>query len=53
MRTGLRPKPETEKSSGVGMKPLSERDENTPVSGLSLKPRNLVGMKPLSERDEN
>jgi len=37
----------------VGMKPLSERDEN-----LSLKPRNLldlttVGMKPLSERDEN
>jgi len=37
----------------VGMKPLSERDEN-PVSlvhfTVTLEP---VGMKPLSERDEN
>ena len=37
----------------VGMKLLSERDENvisiTADSGLSLN----VGMKPLSERDEN
>ena len=37
----------------VGMKPLSERDENLPV-GLSGKHQeSLVGMKPLSERDEN
>ena len=37
----------------VGMKPLSERDEN----GLRSPSRTLrftsVGMKPLSERDEN
>mgnify|MGYP001426987999 CR=1 FL=1 len=37
----------------VGMKPLSERDEN--ASRLHRKPllSSLVGMKPLSERDEN
>jgi len=37
----------------VGMKPLSERDENeklNPGDGLQLF---CVGMKPLSERDEN
>jgi len=38
----------------VGMKPLSERDEN---GGVLLPPRKQflrrVGMKPLSERDEN
>jgi len=37
----------------VGMKPLSERDENS-ISSVSFKShRNSVGMKPLSERDEN
>ena len=37
----------------VGMKPLSERDENFPrdFSGNSVNVP--VGMKPLSERDEN
>jgi len=37
----------------VGMKPLSERDENAPTGTLLFPVRNKVGMKPLSERDEN
>ena len=37
----------------VGMKPLSERDENLPELIVCLNASNLVGMKPLSERDEN
>ena len=37
----------------VGMKPLSERDENhTNVTACGVK-LIIVGMKPLSERDEN
>jgi len=32
MRTGLRPEPETKESPGVGMKPLSERDENNELN---------------------
>jgi len=37
----------------VGMKPLSERDENTNKSPMKFQPVLCVGMKPLSERDEN
>jgi len=37
----------------VGMKPLSERDENLHDKRGPGKIRRLVGMKPLSERDEN
>ena len=38
----------------VGMKPLSERDENCAWSPYYLLLNwLLVGMKPLSERDEN
>ncbi len=37
----------------VGMKPLSERDENSVHLFLLKYLFNLVGMKPLSERDEN
>ena len=37
----------------VGMKPLSERDEN-PIAKVGRTDCGLsVGMKPLSERDEN
>jgi len=37
----------------VGMKPLSERDENN-YTGFWFYPETVkVGMKPLSERDEN
>jgi len=39
---------------GVGMKPLSERDENLVlIRTLTLLENKEVGMKPLSERDEN
>ncbi len=38
----------------VGMKPLSERDENSTYQFLEMHALLLcVGMKPLSERDEN
>jgi len=37
----------------VGMKPLSERDENTLAKSILLISIFTVGMKPLSERDEN
>ncbi len=37
----------------VGMKPLSERDENQLRFIETPKERFGVGMKPLSERDEN
>ena len=38
----------------VGMKPLSERDENVNwVTTGNIKKGRVVGMKPLSERDEN
>jgi len=38
----------------VGMKPLSERDENIDnINGDSCVACGKVGMKPLSERDEN
>gem|GEM_PF-2968251 len=37
----------------VGMKPLSERDENKEVPYLKVWDEMFVGMKPLSERDEN
>jgi len=37
----------------VGMKPLSERDENLPIKPLKPTTKSQVGMKPLSERDEN
>ena len=39
--------------SAVGMKPLSERDENSSVIFVIRNINELVGMKPLSERDEN
>ena len=37
----------------VGMKPLSERDENSQRNSLQSSEKKRVGMKPLSERDEN
>jgi len=37
----------------VGMKPLSERDENSEFGYKQYKGGGPVGMKPLSERDEN
>jgi len=37
----------------VGMKPLSERDENNSPTLCGTAPPLHVGMKPLSERDEN
>jgi len=37
----------------VGMKPLSERDENPRQNQTPGPLLLLVGMKPLSERDEN
>ena len=41
-------------SISVGMKPLSERDENrAPRNKPNVSLLGIVGMKPLSERDEN
>ena len=37
----------------VGMKPLSERDENSDQPDVEVHYNVWVGMKPLSERDEN
>jgi len=37
----------------VGMKPLSERDENLGNRANDGFSTIIVGMKPLSERDEN
>jgi len=37
----------------VGMKPLSERDENFAAIAFTIAEVFFVGMKPLSERDEN
>jgi len=37
----------------VGMKPLSERDENNLFNLFKNFNNSTVGMKPLSERDEN
>jgi len=39
--------------SSVGMKPLSERDENLIFFLETSITEDSVGMKPLSERDEN
>jgi len=53
MRTPASLRPDMNVSRVVGMKPLSERDENLfqfPYSTIISK---YVGMKPLSERDEN
>jgi len=53
MRTGP-PKPMSLRLGGVvGMKPLSERDENKVKATFTSGTQILVGMKPLSERDEN
>jgi len=53
MRTITHLAPLFEKTSVVGMKPLSERDENNNSVTSFLLSRAIVGMKPLSERDEN
>jgi len=53
MRTSLVSSLKNNPSLIVGMKPLSERDENHPVTGSIWSEKALVGMKPLSERDEN
>ena len=45
--------PSSSKVLIVGMKPLSERDENQAIIDLFLRNMQIVGMKPLSERDEN
>ena len=53
MRTDVLTKIKPQSYKRVGMKPLSERDENL-ITVLALPTRLiLVGMKPLSERDEN
>ena len=39
--------------AAVGMKPLSERDENNCSGNGTYHCTYVVGMKPLSERDEN
>jgi len=41
------------KKREVGMKPLSERDENSYSAPARMRLSSIVGMKPLSERDEN
>jgi len=54
MRTrGWPPKAVTLMPWGVGMKPLSERDENHVLRRKLPYTHLHVGMKPLSERDEN
>jgi len=53
MRTHRNSFVSSEKNNPVGMKPLSERDENTNLNTCSGLKSGIVGMKPLSERDEN
>ena len=53
MRTGICYLPIERFQNAVGMKPLSERDENLKHSRKLYIPSGFVGMKPLSERDEN
>jgi len=45
--------PEESSNTLVGMKPLSERDENLNMTMTAAMENTSVGMKPLSERDEN
>jgi len=52
MRTGLL-EAGLEQIQHVGMKPLSERDENLVSLAAASAIAFTVGMKPLSERDEN
>jgi len=53
MRTILTLPETSSKIFVVGMKPLSERDENCYFPENSSYDGECVGMKPLSERDEN
>jgi len=54
MRTAISGSPSQDITSFVGMKPLSERDENSSsVRDATHALASRVGMKPLSERDEN
>jgi len=53
MRTGIDQICLLHNHTPVGMKPLSERDENPNLARLTLTSLIKVGMKPLSERDEN
>jgi len=53
MRTPLRAGRTRNMDLIVGMKPLSERDENTRRTSSVYTQGPHVGMKPLSERDEN
>jgi len=53
MRTPPKSTYSTWRGTTVGMKPLSERDENYLESNTTHTKIVVVGMKPLSERDEN
>ncbi len=53
MRTNLILLAFNEATIKVGMKPLSERDENSLIAAPVFGATKSVGMKPLSERDEN
>jgi len=53
MRTFLAHATATALTIAVGMKPLSERDENLAEFTFNSPAFHGVGMKPLSERDEN
>jgi len=53
MRTSLSPNLSYPFKTPVGMKPLSERDENFLLFYQAQLSGHIVGMKPLSERDEN
>jgi len=53
MRTTVQTAVLFENNSLVGMKPLSERDENLWHFDILPCLAWIVGMKPLSERDEN
>ncbi len=53
MRTVTSITPDSGLSLNVGMKPLSERDENSSYRSVNTIKISGVGMKPLSERDEN
>jgi len=53
MRTGIDQIFLAHNHTPVGMKPLSERDENLAEFHQVPTKNSWVGMKPLSERDEN
>jgi len=53
MRTVYCKSKKIKKKIRVGMKPLSERDENFRSIARAWANHARVGMKPLSERDEN